>query len=493
MFHTHFLLEKIQQIQEEKESGFLFLQQDAKIIRVFFHEGFIDALSSNLEQHRLGQYLVREGFVEASAIDPLLQESQRRQIPLGEAAVRRKILDPAELRDVARRQAVQLLKYAIDDDFAVGSFERPSPSFQVSAQIDLDYLRLELARNNSETFELGSCQLVVLRDGMEISALPWYPQELSVLGQLTQPRTPQELVSLVGMDYTHLKKILSVLQNLQLIEVVEAIPNPTTALALRERFPLDFLVPAVRNAAYSDKLEIIHDECSFVSEQFKTLKARLNEIPSDRSVKAIVISSPLAADGKSLISINLALCFAKDPGRRVIVVDCDLRNPSLHKYLGIPPEPGLLGFLQNGVLQPHCYMRRLENLYLMMAGGTAANPVELLSQGKMRGLIEYLKTEFDTIILDSPPLAPISDGRILTGLADGLIMVVRCGKTSYTSVERALKVIDWQKFLGVVFNDVKPVLFHTQYDYSLYHYASQGLYPRSRRRIKGQTKNYLDH
>jgi Mrp family chromosome partitioning ATPase len=119
--------------------------------------------------------------------------------------------------------------------------------------------------------------------------------------------------------------------------------------------------------------------------------------------------------------------------------------------------------------------------------------VELLLQAKMRGLVEYLKTEFDTIILDSPPLGPISDGRILTGLADGLIMVVRCGKTPYTSVERALKVIDWQKFLGVVFNDVKPMLFHTQYDYSLYHYGRQSLYPRSFRRIKGQTKNYLDH
>ena len=116
------------------------------------------------------------------------------------------------------------------------------------------------------------------------------------------------------------------------------------------------------------------------------------------------------------------------PGRRVIIVDCDLRSPSLGDYLGVPSEPGLLQYLANGHLSPYCYVRRLQNLYFLTSGGVAPNPVEILSMHKMKQLIEHLKKDFDMIILDAPPYFPIADARIVTGLSDGLIMVVRRGK-----------------------------------------------------------------
>ena len=151
-----------------------------------------------------------------------------------------------------------------------------------------------------------------------------------------------------------------------------------------------------------------------------------------------------------------------------------------------------MGYLQNGHLHPHCYMRRLDKLYIMTAGGVADHPVELLSLGKMRELIKYLKTEFDTIILDATPMVPISDARVLVGLSDGVIMVARRGKTSTSSLERAFKVLDLKKLMGVVFNDVKPMLFHTHYNPAYYIYGKQGLYPGATKRIKNRTKNYLE-
>ena len=98
----------------------------------------------------------------------------------------------------------------------------------------------------------------------------------------------------------------------------------------------------------------------------------------------------------------------------------------------------------------------------MTAGGIADNPIELLSHERMKKLLDYLRTEFDTIILDSPPLVPISDAHILTALSDGLILVVRCGRTTYAGMEKAFRNLDRNKLIGVVLNDVKPMLFNTQ-------------------------------
>jgi Mrp family chromosome partitioning ATPase len=137
-------------------------------------------------------------------------------------------------------------------------------------------------------------------------------------------------------------------------------------------------------------------------------------------------------------------------------------------------------------------MRRLDKLYVMTAGGVAPNPVEILSLGKMRELIKYLKTEFDTILLDATPMMPVSDARVLVGLSDGVIMVARRGKTSCSSIQRAFKVLDLKKLMGVVFNDVKPMLFHTHYDSSFYKYGQQRLYPGATKRIKNRTKTYLE-
>jgi Mrp family chromosome partitioning ATPase len=133
------------------------------------------------------------------------------------------------------------------------------------------------------------------------------------------------------------------------------------------------------------------------------------------------------------------------------------------------------------------------NLYFLTSGGISEDPIALLSLRKMKELIEKLKVDFDTIILDAPQFSPIADARIVSGLSDGLIMVIRRGKTSLGSIENAFKILDQSKLLGVVFNDVKPMLFNTYFNRGYYQYGvdSRYLYSGSRKTGAGP-KNYLE-
>ena len=138
MFNRHSLLAKIRQIQEEGKSGLLTLEKNQKVIRVFFRNGLIEACSSDFPQHWLGQYLMKEGFIEAPEVVPLVEESRRKHVSAGEVAVDRKILDSAELVDVVRHQAFQLFKYAVENDFSVREFDDKSLSLNYPAGIDLE-------------------------------------------------------------------------------------------------------------------------------------------------------------------------------------------------------------------------------------------------------------------------------------------------------------------------------------------------------------------
>jgi capsular exopolysaccharide synthesis family protein len=492
MLIEHQVLERIRQIQEEARTGSLQLEKEGKEIIVYFRDGLIDGAGSDIAQLQLGKVLSKRGILQTSAVPNLLKKARRKRFILGEAAIAHNLLDGFELKDGIRDQIVQALIHALNNDFEVGSFKDSPVDLYMPARLDYDHLMLELARSNLRPLPLDLKRLISLNNGQSLSHLPWYPQELSVLSQLKTPRTLQDLAAATGMEYTQLGKILCVFNSLQLIRQVEAAPSESTAVVLRDPFPFKYLTPEIGNSGLSDKLETFQNPSSFVSEQFKTLKVRIAEAAAQAPLRVIAVSSPNTADGKSLVSVNLAVSFSKDPGRRVVLVDCDLRNPSLHKFLGTSVEPGLLGYLENDILQAYCYMRRLENLYLITAGGAAANPVELLSNAKMREMIAYLQTEFDTIILDCPPFGPISDAQILMGLADGLLMVVRCGKTTYGTMEKAFRNLDRSKLVGLVFNDVKPMMFNTQYHYKYYHYKNRNSYPYGKINVTHRQKNYLE-
>jgi capsular exopolysaccharide synthesis family protein len=486
------LLIKIHELQESECTGLLHLEKENQNIVVCFQHGLIAAAGSSLSELQLGKVLSHRGILQDGALPKLLDVARRKHFLLGKAAVLRKLVEETELKDAVRDQAVQTVAYAMAENFEVQRFEDTSVDLYIPAQLNFERLLLELARNNLRPVQLDPNRLITLRNGHNLSNLPWYPQELSVLSQLKTPRTLQDLAITTGMEYERLSKILCVFKSLRLITQVDAPLSESTAIVKRDGFPFMHLTPEIGDAGLSAKLETFHNPSSFVSEQFKNLKVRIAEMAAQASLRVIAVSSPQAEDGKSLVSINLALSFSKDPNRKVVLVDCDLRNPSLQKFLWTSSEPGLLGYLETDHMQAQYYLRRLEKLFFMTAGGASENPVELLSNPRMQELVAYLKTEFDTVILDCPPFGPISDAQILTGLADGLLMVVRCGKTTYGSMEKALRNFDRSKLIGLVFNDVKPMMFNTQYSYKYYQYSNRAYYPYGSVKKSNRPKNYLD-
>jgi capsular exopolysaccharide synthesis family protein len=492
-------LDEIRRVYEEKRNGVLSLARDNSSIDVFYREGIIDAVSTNLVSNQLGQCFLREGYLEAGELEALLSKSKRQKVALGEAALRYQLMSVVELSEVLRVQVIELLIHAVDNEFTRAGFRPGLRSFHVPAQIQLPHLLLELARGRAEAFELDSRLFLTLSNGKNLSELPWYPEELFVLNNLRYPTTFPELLATTSLAEAKLRRILGVFDELGLIEVLDNTSQTgdigngiePAAIVKRVRVPLEQLIPVTVSAAMNERLEVLNNGTSFVSEQFRNLKVRLSEVESETPLKALTVSSPSVQDGKSLVSANLALSFSMDPDRRVIIVDCDLRNPTLDKHLGVGSQPGLLQYLDNGHFGPYCYVRRLNNLYFMTAGGTKPNPVELLSMNKMKDLIEYLKTDFDTIILDVPPLAPIPDARIVAGLSDGVIIVVRIGKTPYRSIENAFKTVGRGKVLGVVLNDVQAMPFHSYY----YAYGRDGYGHRdlnsNGRRFRNTSRSYL--
>jgi capsular exopolysaccharide synthesis family protein len=488
------ILEEIRQVHEDRRTGVLGLNGfRGSRIEIFFREGVIEAASSNLDGHRIGDYLLKDGSLDDRDVEAV-QSAKRRKVCFGETAVQKELLNPPDLVAAARSQVIDLLGYVLKNRFTVDSFTGSLRTQYAPAGLGFWDMKLELSRSLSGPLEITDDRRFVIANGLNLSVFPWYPQELSILNELQHPSTAAELSKRTAVLEANVRKILGVFDHLGVIDVVSA-ADPASSNAVlppAAEFPLDTLIPVVTNAVLHEKLEVARNETSFTSEQFRNLKVRIRQWESDTPVKVITISSPDPQDGKSLISTNLAFSFALDPGKRVVVVDCDLRNPALHKYLGVPLQPGLIQHVGNGNISPYCYVRRLENLYFLTAGGFAPNPIEILSMKKMKQLIEQLRQDFDTVILDSPPYSPIADARIVTALSDALVLVIRHGKTSYGSIDQVFSAVDRNKLLGVVFNDVKPMLFHTYQKFGYYYHGENQEGTPKISKAQSSRRNYLE-
>jgi protein-tyrosine kinase len=492
MRNKEYLFEKVREIQERERTCVLPLVRGGHTASIHFEKGFICAVNSNNPQHRLGRYMLDAGVLDKQGLNQLMQEARRHRMFIGQTAVKKQLIEVDSLMALIQEQMTDILAQVLQEEYELHPENKELLDYYLPAKIDLDHLKLLLARRRADAFQPGPGKLVVLRSATNLTHLPWYPEELAVIGLLKSPRRLREIQSVAGVNEPRLIKILSVLDDLELIEFVDPPDESTTAIVKRHGFPFGSLVPQLSVENVDVKLESLLDANSFASEQFKCLKVRMSNLVSEKPIKVITVTSPDNGAGKSLVSVNLAVSFSKDRERKTIIIDCDFRRPSLHRYVGASLQPGLLGYLRDD-LQSFCYMRRLENLFVMTAGGMTPNPVEALSMDKMRDFIRYLRSEFDTIILDSPPLSPISDTLVLEGISDGVILVIRSGRTSYASIERAVKNLDETKLIGIAMNDVLPVLFDGQSDYSYYGFsAKQPPYANPVSSPAVHLKNYLD-
>jgi capsular exopolysaccharide synthesis family protein len=191
-----------------------------------------------------------------------------------------------------------------------------------------------------------------------------------------------------------------------------------------------------------------------------------------------MLTSAMAAEGKSLVIANLAVVMAQ-AAKRVLVVDCDIRRPTLHLYLGTRQLPGLTGFLVDGIpLDDAIVPTKVPNLWLMPSGALPPNPSELLDSVHMRGIWEQLSPGYDQILVDSPPLLAVTDGALLAGQVDGVVLVVEAGETRADAAQEAKHVLvsAGGRVIGAVLNQVRDGQGRYYYRY---HYGYYGESERS--------------
>jgi protein-tyrosine kinase len=200
------------------------------------------------------------------------------------------------------------------------------------------------------------------------------------------------------------------------------------------------------------------------AEPFRTLRSRLSQIASTQMLKRILITSSLPAEGKTFVTANLAQSIIRQPDRRVLLIDADLRASRLHVALGAPSTPGLSDYLR-GEVDEYAIIQSGpdENLCFIPGGNQVSNPSELLPHDRMRHLLDVVTPMFDFVILDSPPATPVHDPSVLADLCDGVLFVVRAGVTEFEVAEKAVAEFREKNLLGVVLNGAQPETAYGQY------------------------------
>ncbi len=204
-------------------------------------------------------------------------------------------------------------------------------------------------------------------------------------------------------------------------------------------------------------------------EQFRTLRTQIMHEAASRPLQVMAVTSALAGEGKTSTVLNLAASMARSGETRVLVVDGDMRRPNVAAYLGLRPARGL-GEALAGDSSPWESLLRLEDsaFYLLPVRREIANPTELLSSSRMVELLATLRRYFDYILIDSPPVLPFADARLLTNLADAAILVIRAGMAPHDVVEKSIAAISPHKILGVVLNGAEDLqeanYYHYYYD-----------------------------
>ena len=211
---------------------------------------------------------------------------------------------------------------------------------------------------------------------------------------------------------------------------------------------------------YGAKLITVAKPQNPVSEQFRTVKTNIDFTSVDHQIKALAFTSANISEGKSTVTVNVAVTMAQ-AGKKVLLIDADLHRPTLHQTFDLPNRVGLTTILtshSNEVDMANIVKEDIiPNLSVMPAGPIPPNPAQLLGSNRMRAFLNMVKEHYDLVILDLAPVLEVSDTQILAGEMDGVVLVVRQGIAQKAAVERAIEMLNLTKthVLGYVMNDVR--------------------------------------
>ena len=315
-----------------------------------------------------------------------------------------------------------------------------SSAVKVSAPLDTSIIKIEVtdpspnqaaAIANAMTDQLARTASVLApsegktHEGIKITTVaPAVPPQF--------PSAPnKKLDAVVGL-------VLGVLLAVAYVVGREALNTKVRSEADLENIaPLLAAIPTER-ALRKSPLTVHQNQFGPTAEAFRLLRTNLQFVGSTKGLRSLVITSPSASEGKSTVAISLAEAYAKTQ-RTVLLIDADLRRPSLAGIIGIEGAAGLTSVLAGTTHIADVYQEYgTHGVTVVTAGQIPPNPSELLGSDRMGKLLEHLRTEFDVVILDTAPLLPVTDGAVLAQQADATVVVVRSGRTKRTQLRRAL-------------------------------------------------------
>jgi len=235
--------------------------------------------------------------------------------------------------------------------------------------------------------------------------------------------------------------------------------NRLEKLDKRQEVKYEFVAKKTVDSKIDPRIVTFYDSKSSVAEQYRILRTNLQSINSKNPLKAITITSSIHGEGKTITAINLAISMANDLSKKnILLVDADLRRARISRYLGINAELGLADLIANGSNIDEALLNiGIDNLTILPAGKTPQNPAELLGSLKMRNLIGLLKSKYDYVIFDTPPVVPVTDAGLVGAQTDGVIMVIMAERTQKGVVEHGESLLKQAqaKLLGYILTNIQ--------------------------------------
>lgn len=204
------------------------------------------------------------------------------------------------------------------------------------------------------------------------------------------------------------------------------------------------------------RLVSVAEPDSPAAEAFRLLAVRLRHLRRDRTLRRVLITSSIPEEGKSLVSANLACTLAAGPQQKVLLLEGDLRRPSLLQLFGAGETPGIGEWLRGErSLTSSIYRVEDAGIWILPAGRAVGNSLEVMQSGKLPALMEQLTAWFDWVIIDSPPVMPLADTSVWARMADGILLVTRPGVTQKRQLTNGLAALESKKLIGAILNSSK--------------------------------------
>jgi non-specific protein-tyrosine kinase len=197
----------------------------------------------------------------------------------------------------------------------------------------------------------------------------------------------------------------------------------------------------------------LDDARSVVGAELRLLAARLQDVRRQRACSCFAVTSPLPGEGKSTVALGVASALAREPGRRVLLLEADFQRPSLASTLGLPPAAGLAECLNGGFDSIPVRLVGSAGFFLLVAGRDALERPEVLGSARMDAVLRAARALFDFVIIDAMPVLPVADAVLMQDVVDGFLLVVRSRRTEHDAVNAALARLRPESVIGAVLND----------------------------------------